>query len=42
MSERVAGASRIFSSWLKVGRYMAVTTLLCLSRWQVRGERRGR
>lgn len=34
MNERVAGSSRIFGSWLKVARYMAVTTLLCLSRWR--------
>ena len=36
MNERVAGASRIFGSWLKVARYMAITTLLCLSRWRTR------
>lgn len=35
MNERVAGASRIFGSWLKVARYMAITTLLCLSRWRI-------
>jgi glycosyltransferase involved in cell wall biosynthesis len=35
MRERVDGISRIFNSWLSVGRYMAVTTLLCLSRWRV-------
>jgi glycosyltransferase involved in cell wall biosynthesis len=35
MSARVAGKSRIFNSWVSVGRYMAVTTLLCLSRWRV-------
>jgi glycosyltransferase involved in cell wall biosynthesis len=35
MNERVAGASRIFGSWLKVVRYMAITTLLCLSRWRI-------
>ena len=35
MKERVDGISRIFNSWLSVGRYMAVTTLLCLSRWRV-------
>lgn len=33
MQSRVSGKSRIFSSWFKVGRYMAVTTVLCLSRW---------
>jgi glycosyltransferase involved in cell wall biosynthesis len=37
MSERVSGKSRIFNSWISVGRYMAVTTLLCLSRWRVPG-----
>lgn len=36
MNARIAGSSRIFNSWLSVGRYMAVTTLLCLSRWRVR------
>ena len=35
MNERIAGKSRIFNSWLSVVRYMAVTTLLCLSRWRV-------
>lgn len=35
MGARVDGKSRIFSSWLKVARYMAVTTLLCLARWRV-------
>jgi glycosyltransferase involved in cell wall biosynthesis len=35
MNDRVAGKSRIFNSWLSVGRYMAVTTLLCLSRWRM-------
>jgi glycosyltransferase involved in cell wall biosynthesis len=34
MNARVAGKSRIFSSWWSVGRYMAVTTLLCLTRWR--------
>jgi len=34
MNERLDGKSRIFSSWLNVGRYMAVTTLLCLARWR--------
>jgi glycosyltransferase involved in cell wall biosynthesis len=38
MNQRVAGKSRIFNSWLSVGRYMAVTTLLCLSRWRVPGK----
>ena len=35
MKARVDGISRIFNSWVSVGRYMAVTTLLCLSRWRV-------
>ncbi len=34
MNERTNGKSRIFNSWLSVARYMAVTTLLCLSRWR--------
>lgn len=33
MNPRLDGISRIFNSWLSVTRYMAVTTLLCLSRW---------
>ena len=33
MSVRQSGRSRIFSSWLMVAKYMAITTLLCLSRW---------
>jgi glycosyltransferase involved in cell wall biosynthesis len=33
MNLRVDGISRIFNSWFSVTRYMAVTTLLCLSRW---------
>ena len=33
MNARLSGVSRIFSSWGKVGRYMAVTTVLCLARW---------
>jgi hypothetical protein len=37
MNARVSGKSRIFNSWISVGRYMAVTTLLCLSRWRVPG-----
>jgi glycosyltransferase involved in cell wall biosynthesis len=41
MKAREIGKSRIFKSWLNVGRYMAVTTLLCLSRWRVRRERAG-
>ena len=35
MNNRTEGKSRIFNSWVSVGRYMAVTTLLCLSRWRV-------
>ena len=34
MNLRVSGQSRIFNSWLSVGRYMAATTLLCLARWR--------
>lgn len=33
MNVRENGASRIFSSWWTVARYMAETTLLCLARW---------
>lgn len=33
MTAREIGASRIFSSWWTVARYMAETTLLCLARW---------
>lgn len=33
MNARRHGASRVFSSWFTVGRYMAETTLLCLARW---------
>lgn len=32
MNPRAAGKSRIFHSWFSVGRYMAVTTLMCLAR----------
>ena len=32
MNARVLGVSRIFSSWAKVARYMAVTTVLCVMR----------
>jgi hypothetical protein len=35
MSLRTTGKSRIFNSWLSVARYMAISTLLCLSRWRV-------
>jgi glycosyltransferase involved in cell wall biosynthesis len=33
MNPRRSGASRVFSSWWTVARYMAETTLLCLARW---------
>jgi hypothetical protein len=33
MQPRRSGASRVFSSWWTVARYMAETTLLCLARW---------
>ena len=33
MNPRRSGASRVFSSWWTVGRYMAETSLLCLARW---------
>jgi glycosyltransferase involved in cell wall biosynthesis len=33
MNPRKHGASRVFSSWWTVARYMAETSLLCLSRW---------
>jgi hypothetical protein len=42
MNMRVAGQSRIFNSWISVGRYMAATTLLCLARWQTGSARRPR
>lgn len=32
MRERVDGKSRIFDSWVMVGRYMLITSLLCLAR----------
>lgn len=34
MNPRRIGASRVFSSWWTVARYMAETTLLCLARWK--------
>jgi glycosyltransferase involved in cell wall biosynthesis len=40
MEERSSGKSRVFSSWLQVGRYMVLTTLLCLARWDVRRDGR--
>ena len=33
MNPRRTGASRVFSSWWTVGRYMLETTLLCLASW---------
>jgi glycosyltransferase involved in cell wall biosynthesis len=33
MNPRKSGASRVFSSWWTVGRYMVETSLLCLARW---------
>jgi len=42
MSPRAVGASRVFRSWASVARYMAVTTLLCLSRWDVPSRRAAR
>ena len=39
MKLRAVGKSRIFNSWLSVGRYMVLTTLLCLSRWDIRRNR---
>lgn len=33
MNARRSGASRVFSSWWTVGRYMVETTLLALARW---------
>jgi glycosyltransferase involved in cell wall biosynthesis len=33
MNPRRNGASRVFSSWWTVARYMAETSLLCLARW---------
>jgi hypothetical protein len=39
MLPRAVGGSRVFRSWFSVARYMAVTTLLCLSRWEVPSRR---
>ena len=39
MGMRVSGKSRIFDSWVSVGRYLALTTLLCLARWQISARR---
>ena len=41
MKLRTTGKSRIFNSWFSVGRYMAITTLLCLSHWRIRAAQRG-
>ncbi|HUP30687.1 MAG TPA: glycosyltransferase, partial [Usitatibacter sp.] len=38
MNPRKSGASRVFSSWWTVARYMAETTLLCLSHWKPRAR----
>jgi len=35
MNLRMVGKSRIFSSWWSVAKYMAATSLLCISRWHV-------
>lgn len=35
MQLRLSGKSRIFNSWFSVLKYMAVTTLLCLSQWEI-------
>jgi glycosyltransferase involved in cell wall biosynthesis len=40
MSPRKSGASRVFSSWWTVGRYMVETSLLCLARWSLPARRR--
>ena len=39
MRARQSGRSRIFSSWFMVAKYMALTTLLCLSRWRTEWQR---
>lgn len=39
MNPRQIGASRVFDSWLTVGRYMLETTLLCMARWKVKAPR---
>jgi hypothetical protein len=39
MNPRRHGASRVFSSWWTVARYMAETSLLCLARWNQRPRR---
>ncbi len=40
MKRRQNGASRVFSSWWTVVRYMAETTLLCLARWNKKPKNR--
>jgi hypothetical protein len=40
MNPRKSGASRVFSSWGTVARYMAETTLLCLARWNQPARKR--
>jgi glycosyltransferase involved in cell wall biosynthesis len=42
MNPRRNGASRIFSSWWTVARYMAETSLLCLARWNQPARRKRR
>lgn len=42
MNMRLVGQSRIFNSWFSVGKYMAVTTLLCMARWEIRSPRNTR
>ena len=39
MNARRSGASRVFSSWWTVARYMVETTLLCLARWNFRARK---
>ena len=39
MNLRTAGKSRIFNSWFSVAKYMVATTLLCLTRRQIRANR---
>ncbi len=34
MNPRLAGHSRVFSSWWTVGRYLALTMVLSLSKWK--------
>ena len=40
MNPRKHGASRVFSSWWTVARYMAETSLLCLARWNQQPRKR--